>query len=682
MKKLLMALAAAGCIGYAGAACEQPAVTVTSPDGRNTIRLYEAPLRYEVLRDGVRVVAKSQIGLRVNGECLAKDNRVFAISDRSGTGRVQTPVYKKAWVDLMRTEKFADFGAWGVGLVARNDGVAYRFETKMPGRITVNDERAGVKVPDGGAKCWVNRTGGFGQEESVCQSLKVSEVTTDGPYTDAWKGEQMVYLPFVYTVGGKTVAVTESDVRDYPIWNLVRAPERCRCDCDASVSFSSLFERWPAKTYWAVDGEGYRPVPVAKGGRWQKITDHCDYLVETDGTRTFPWRTFILADRPSQLCESDAVAALARAASADDDFAWVKPGKVAWDWWNCFDNQGPEGCNTKTYERFIDFAAKSGVEYVIFDEGWSERLNIWKFHPNVDVPHLIKYAGKKGVGIILWMAWAQIVGDEARVAEHFAKLGAKGFKVDFMDRGDAAAERFLWTFAEECRKNRMIIDYHGVHRPTGLSRTFPNVVNYEGIHGNEQMKWYDNSYDILANDVRAFYCRLTAGPMDYTPGAMRNFPVDGEEYAKRDLLFPGTLGTRCRQMAMMALYEAPLQMLCDSPSNYEKNAESFAFMAATPVVWDRTVGIGGCPDCYAAVARQAKDGSWYAAAISNREARDITVDTAFLGEGEWKAEIFRDAEDSAAKPMAYVCETRTVKAGDKLAVKLAPGGGFVARFTR
>ena len=270
-------------------------------------------------------------------------------------------------------------------------------------------------------------------------------------------------------------------------------------------------------------------------------------------------------------------------------------------------------------------------------------------------------------------------GNEDKVAEHFARKGAKGFKVDFMDRGDADVERFLWKFAAACARNKMLVDYHGMHRPTGMQRAFPNVINYEGIHGLEQMKWYKNKYDMMASDVKSFFLRLTAGPMDYTPGAMLNFPIGKYTGSNHN---PGSVGTRCRQMAMMALYEAPLQMLCDSPAKYATNMECFTFMAATPVVWRQTRGLGGSPDTFAAAARQAADGAWYAAGITNGDARDFTLDTAFLRRGTWQAEIFRDAPDADVRPTGYVHEQQTVAAGAKLALHMAPGGGFVVKFTK
>ncbi len=663
MKKTpLILMAAAACAGCVWTP-EADAPEASARFEANEIRLHTEPLAYEVLRDGKTLVAKTPIGMKLDGVCRG-DAKLLAVSKRELSGTVATPVYKKASVDLSGAETFADFGDFGVRLVARADGVAYRFETKKG--ATVDGELAPLTIPTGAARCWYNRTGEFGCEETVPETVEAKDLKTDAG--------KMIYLPFVYSVDGTVVAVTESDVEDYPIWNFKEVEQTAD-----GVKLGSLFARYPKKTVrkgsWSPDSP-----ELKTGGRKMPVVETEDYLVKAESGRTFPWRTFVLADSPAKLCENDIVFALAKPQAAGSDFSWVKPGKVAWDWWNAFDNKGdPQGCTTETYRRFIDFAAKNGVEYVIFDEGWSAHLDIWKYSPVVDVEGLIKYANEKGVGIILWMAWAQVCGDEARVAEHFAKLGAKGFKVDFMDRGDAAVAVFLEKFAAECAKNKMLVDYHGVYRPVGLHRTWPNLVNYEGIHGLEQMKWGTKDKDMTSNDVTCFFVRMTAGPMDYTPGAMLNYKIG--DYRGNNT-FPGSVGTRAHQMALMALYEAPLQMLADSPTNYEKNMECFSFMAKTPVVWDATVGLPGCPATVAACARKAKDGSWFAAAITNKEARDYELPTCFLGKGEWKAEIFRDAADCGEKPEKYVHETKTVKAGDKLTFRMASGGGFVVRFTK
>ena len=649
----MLAVMLAGC-------CEcRKSAAAKSPDGRNEIRLRYCPApSYEVLRDGVSVVAPTRIDLCVDGRWVADGAKVKAVCHRRLSGCEKSPVNKKASIDLSGNETSVSFGDWGVDLVARNDGVAYRLRTSLDGRVKVLGEKAGVTIPDATAKCWLCRTKRDGCEESVAETCEAGKL--------AATRDDMAYLPLIFSVGGKFAAVAESDVRDYPVWNLARVPG------EGPVEMEGVFPAWPGETRRTSWGDK----TYETGGRNIRVKSRLGHLVETDGSRTYPWRVVLLADEPCRFCEAGIVKALAAPPDPGADFSWVKPGKVAWDWWNNFDNGA--GCNTRTYERFIDFASKNGVEYVIFDEGWSEDLDIWKFHRDVDVPHLVKYADERGVGIILWMAWAQAYGDEERVVKHFAKLGAKGFKVDFIDRGDADAVRFVEKFAAECAKERMLVDYHGAYRPTGLERKYPNILNFEGVHGLEQMKWHKSDYDFMLNDVRAFFLRMTAGPMDYTPGAMLNH-ARGTYKPTGD--FPGSYGTRCRQIAMMAAYEAPLQMLCDSPSLYEKNMECFCYMAATPVVWDDTVGLGGDPDSFAAVARRSGD-VWYAAGLSSWDARDFSIDTKFLGEGEWNAEIFRDAPDSDVNATAYVHETKKVKAGQALAVHMAPGGGFSIRFSK
>ena len=658
----LGAVLLAGCCDM----CSAPKgpVCISSPDGRNTIVLGTDPLAYEVLRDGKVVVAKSSIDMKIDGAFVTAGAKLRDIDRGAYSGKEESATSKKSSIDLSGNWAYADFGDWGVRIVARNDGVAYRFEMAKSGKIKVDEECAMIAVPDSKDRCWYNLTHLAGWEESVTTASTAFDILTDNG------GRKHIYLPFSYSHNGVMVLMTESDVRDYPVLYFVR-PKK-----EDPVVLKSWFSGYPLKTKF--DGMEKGSAPGARG-RFQRVAEHADYLVVTDGKRTFPWRIFMLAEEPSKFCEADIVNALAPAPDKGSDFSWVKPGKVAWDWWNSFDNQGNNGCNTKTYKRFIDFAASNNVEYVIFDEGWSAYLDIWNDSKNVNVPELIAYAKDRGVGIILWMAWAQIVGDERKVAEHFSKLGAKGFKVDFMDRADAAVVAALEKFVQECAKVKMLVDYHGVYRPVGLHRKYPNLINYEGVHGLEQMKWHRSNYDFMLNDIRVFFLRMSAGPMDYTPGAMRNF---ARGTYKTNYLNPGSYGTRSRQMAMIPMFEAPLQMLCDSPTNYEKNMESFKFMAATPVVWDDTVALGGTPDTFAAIARKGKDGSWYAAGINNWDPRKFKFSTKFLGEGEWKAEIFRDRESSDVQPETYVHETVTVKAGSDMEVAMSGGGGFVIRFSK
>ena len=640
------------------ALCAMPAfaadaVSAVSPDGRNEIRLYARPLAYEIFRDGVTVVARSEIGMTVDGRRIAEaDATEPTVTTGKRSGVADAPVYKKSKVDLSANETFADFGKWGVRLVARNDGVAYRFETKMSGKIKVESEKADLRAPAADARCWGMQTRWFGCEESV-------------PFSGKWNGidlsRTMLYLPFAYEAGGKYVLVAESDVCSYPIWNF-----GSRADDTLHAKFAGA------------------PKRTRKGGAGISVLEHENFLAETDGTRTFPWRVFVLADAPVKFCEADILWALAPAQEKGADFSWVRPGKVAWDWWNGFDNG--RKCDTKGYERFVDFAAAHGLEYVVLDwYGYELRFgfDIWKPCPTVDVDHLVKYAKERGVELWHWMAFHQVYGAEERVAAHFAKQGIKGFKVDFLDRGDADVTAFEEKFAAACAKNRMHVEYHGAYRPTGLQRRYPNVLNYEGIHGQEWMLpglYRGDERGTIFSDVAACYLRMSAGPMDFTPGSMLNHGIGSGFRSSRNA--PGTLGTRCRQMAQVALYEAPLQMLCDAPTNYKKNMECFSFMAKIPTVWKNVVGLAGTPDTMFVAARETRDGAWYAGGINTMEARDVVLNTSFLCGSEWTAEIFRDAGDAKEDAQKYMHETRRIKTGEKLPFHMAPGGGFVIRLSK
>jgi alpha-glucosidase len=448
-------------------------------------------------------------------------------------------------------------------------------------------------------------------------------------------------------------------LRDYPGWNLYR-------DGKDAVRLSPWMAQVPVSR------------TVEDNQRQRLVKEREPWLAETAGTRTFPWRVFIMADQPVKLIESDLVYALAKPCAQADTFGWVKPGKVAWDWWNDWNVSGVPfraGCNTATYKYYIDFAQKNGIEYVIFDEGWSVSLKIMEIHPDVDVPELIRYADARGVGIILWCSWPQLVGRQHEVFKRYADMGAKGFKIDFMDRDDQFVVKFLEETANIAASYKLLVDYHGMFKPTGLQRTCPNIVNFEGVHGLEQLKW-ENGSDFPAHDCMIAFTRMVAGPLDYTPGAMLNQTRKG---FKANYTQPTSQGTRVHQMALMTLFEAPLQMLCDTPTQYIRNQACTDFMVKVPTVWDETFGLLGSVDEYVAVARRKGD-VWHLAVIGNWEPRELTLDLDFL-KGAYRAEIFADGINADRDATDYTREVRTVRGGTSLTVRLSSGGGWTARLT-
>ncbi len=672
--KTTIALAAA-----AAAFLASPAEVVSekSPDGRNEIRLTTEPtLSYSVLRDGKVRIAPTPISLEVEGKGRLGGGKakVIEISRIPHSATLPTPIYKKASVsDDGNETRIAFDGGWQVFLHARNDGVAYRFATswKEP-MVKVLNEDAGLVFPSKDIKAYAGLTQ---SHESSWESMYAK--TTVGGIKDQKK--KLLYLPLlVQYPDGVNLCVTESDLLDYPGWNMVadeKVPERMK----ASLA------KFPD------------PSKITNDQRHRRIGGRLPYLAMTAGSRTYPWRVFILADKPEKLIESDIVYALASPCKLSGDLSWIKPGRVAWEWWNCWNVFGPgvdfkAGCNTATYKHYIDFASETGLEYVIMDEGWSVKLKIMEVNPEVDVPELVKYASKKNVGIILWCSWPQLVNRQHEVFQKYASMGVKGFKIDFMDRDDQFVVDFLEKTAAIAAQYNLLVDYHGMYKPTGFSRTYPNILNYEGVFGLETAK-FSKTFEMPGNDLKVVFTRMVAGPLDYTPGAMRyRVRTVGDigwprQFDPATAVFepnwnqPDVQGTRVHQMALMSLYEAPLRMLCDSPSLYRQNMECFSFMAAVPVTWDETVGLAGDVDKYAAVARRKGD-AWYVSAIGSWDPQTLDIDLSFLGEGEWNAEIFEDGLNADRAPEDYVRRTAKVRSGDKLQAKMAPGGGFAARIEK
>ena len=663
-------------VAATGASAAEPrcqTFNAVSPDGLNEVRLEigEKGLKYSVLRRGKAVVEPTELALKVGRSWLnGREAYVTGTKVNSETRKVEgtlaTPIYKKSAVDLAANETKVDFGDWAVRLHARNDGVAWRFETEfetttMPPVMLVTAESTTVRFPKGAELCYTVAGGFMSGWEKPAQIGPVESVPAGHP--------QIVMTPFTAAVpDAGVVCVTESDLRDYPGLNFYRRDGE-----------TDMLRSWQAGV----------PKEVDKGRRKIKVVSREPYLAKTVPARTFPWRVFVLGDSPSDLVESDAIYALATPNSStpnsSTDFSWVKPGQVAWDWWNGFkitDVPGLKtGCNFETYKEYVNFAAANGIEYIIMDEGWSEKLDLDRPRDEVNVPGVIAYAKGKGVDVILWAAWAPLTDRETRlrVFDRYAGMGVKGFKIDFIERDDQDVERFLEETAADAAARKLVVMYHGIHKPTGLQRMYPNILNYEGVYGLEQGGRSGGRKVVVSNDVNLVYTRMVAGFMDYTPGAMRNRAFDAPPYDKEKDPH-ACYGTRSHQLALFPMFEAPIQMLCDSPTQYRTAPECTAFIANVPTVWDESVGVSGEIGKFAAVVRR-KGGDWWLGAITNWEKRELELPTKFLGEGEWKVESFEDASDADKNAENYVRREFTVKAGDTIKVKLAPGGGFAARFS-
>ncbi len=610
------------------------------------------------------ILAPSLISMTLQGgETLGANPCVCEVLRRSVSETILSPFYKKSAVKDEYHEMTLVFrGDYSIVFRLYDDGLAYRFITSKKGEIIVEKETASYQfVRDHKAyAAYVNSTKPTFEEQfsNTFEQPYVYESLTQ------LNDKRLMILPLLVDWGhGRKLCITEADLEDYPGMFLNNASDK------------------------PVLHGIHAPYPKVKqqGGHNNLqllVTERESYLARTQGTRAFPWRVFVVSTDDGQLADSDMVYRLA-SPNRIGDVSWVKPGKVAWDWWNDWNLYGVDfraGINNDTYKYYIDFAASHGIEYVILDEGWAVHglADLLQVVPEINLPELVSYAQARNVGLILWAGYYAFERDMERVVRHYAAMGVRGFKIDFMDRDDQEIIQFLYRAAATCARYHMLVDFHGICKPTGLPRTYPNVLNYEGVNGLEQMKWSPQSYDMVTYDVTFPYIRMLAGPVDYTQGAMRNavrrnyFPAYTE---------PMSQGTRCHQLAAYVVFESPLNMLCDSPTNYLREQECTAFIASVPTVWEETRVLGGKVAEYLAIARR-QGREWFVGALTNWEAREILLDLSFLGEGEYQMEVFRDGINADRAACDYKKEMIPLPADRPFAVHMAPGGGFAARIFR
>lgn len=639
----------------------QKSYQLQSPDGKlKALVEVDKSIEFSVSHDGTEVLALSPISMSLQGgEVLGADPKVSKVTKGTVNKIIPAQFYKKTAVtDAYNAMTLLFKGNYSVEFRAYNDGLAYRFVTKKKGEIVVTAEETSYNFSKDYFTFapYVNsRAATF--EEQYFNSFEQPYVNE--PITKL-NDKRLMILPFLVSLdNGKKLCITEADLEDFPGLFLNNTTDK--------PSLKAVHAPYPKV--------------VEQGGHNQLqklVRERESFIAKTSGTRAFPWRAFIVSESDKQLADNDMVFRLASPNRAGD-VSWIKPGKVAWDWWNDWNIYGVDfkaGINNETYKYYIDFASAHGIGYVILDEGWSVNMqaDLMQVVPEIDIKELVAYGKSKNVDIILWAGYWAFHRDMENVVKHYSEMGVKGFKVDFMDRDDQVMVNFLYQAAEVCAKYKMMVDFHGVFKPTGLNRTYPNVINYEGVNGLEQLKWSPESYDMVTYDVTIPFIRMIAGPMDYTQGAMRNAargsyrPINSE---------PMSQGTRCRQLATYVIFESPFNMLCDNPSNYMQEEECTKFIATVPTVWDQTVALDGKVSEYVAIARKHGN-DWYVGALTNWDAREMELDLSFLGEGNFKAEIFKDGVNADRAGRDYKKEVITMPANKKLKIKMAPGGGFAA----
>jgi alpha-glucosidase len=631
----------------------QSSQSLRSPDGRIEVQIHAGDhFQYSVLLKGEPLLLDCTLSIKIDQQTLGVGAKVKTETNHSVDQMIEPPVRQKfARIRENYNELRLEMeGNYAVVFRAYNEGVAYRLETSLPqSEVKIYNEEAGFNFAGDYNVYYPKEESFFSHNEREFIYLPLKGIDQAA----------IASLPAVVdNKAGIKVAIGESDVEDYPgLW--LRG--------NTSNALSGIFPPYPLKEELRKDRNQDRDF---------RVTEATDYIAVTKGKRTFPWRIFGIAEKDGDLITNQLIYLLAKPSQVPDT-SWIKPGKVAWDWYhanNLYDVDFKSGINTQTYKYYIDFASKYGIEYIILDEGWYKLGNLLDVVPEMNIEELVAYGKQKHVGIILWMVWKTLDDQFEPAFKQFERWDVKGLKIDFMQRDDQPVINFYHKVCREAAKHKMLVDFHGGIRPATMTRTWPNLINTEGVRGLEQNKW--SKYANPEHNVTLPFTRMFMGPLDYTPGAMVN--SGSEKNFAAIFERPMSLGTRCHQLAMYVVYESPLQMLADSPSHYLREPEVMEFLAPVPTVWDETKVLEAKMGDYLLIARR-KGSEWYVGAMTDWTARDLEIDFSFLSPGNSQMEAYQDGVNADRFGSDYKKVKSQIGKSTKLKVKLAEGGGWAAR---
>lgn len=630
-------------------------VSVSSPDNRIEVKIeLSNHIAYSIYFEGRQILSPSAVSMTINDNVVLGRRPVLENTTRTkGDSTINPPVREKRAVIVDRYNEVNLKFKGNFGLIFRvyNDGAAYRFYTGYRVPIKIRAEEARFNFPDNYPIYFPFTRGFHTSFESNYSYLPLKDIGQ----------ERFGFTPVVVEIpDGPRVAITDVAVDDYPGMFLTGSDQ-------GQPGLMGKFAPYPLE-------EKLRE----KSDRELEVVRAADYIAETRGGRQYPWRLIVLVEKDADLISTDIVYRLSPELELRDT-SWIKPGKVAWDWWNANNVYGVDfraGINTETYKYYIDFASKYGIEYIILDEGWSDPADLFKVSPEINLEELVQYGQQKNVGLILWCVWLTLDRQLDRALDYFQRIGVKGIKVDFMDRDDQKMVNFYRRCAAAAARRRLLVDFHGAHKPVGLRRAFPNILTKEGVLGLEYSKW--SSQVTPDHDLMLPFLRMLAGPMDYTPGAMRNAQ---ERQFRAVFDVPMSQGTRCHQLAMYVVYESPLQMLCDSPSAYLREPEVMDFLSKVPTVWDETRVLEAKIGDFAVVARKNGE-SWYLGAMTDWTPREFELKLDFLEPGKlWVTDFWLDGPNAGRFASDFSHRSLKMASGETIKIKLAPGGGAVVRMT-
>lgn len=643
-------------IGNASLAAKEKKYVLSSPDGTLKVEISVGnELAYQVMHGNDTILSHSNIGLVLeNGTIVGKTPRITGERRRKIKDNIESPFYR--FKEFVATGNELDLklkGGFGIIFRAYNEGVAYRFYTTQSSDIIIKEEQAEFNFKEDYTAYLPYTTND--KKPMVMAYQNVYDIT---PLSKAQP--KLAFLPVTVDCGSVKLTLLESDLEAYP-GMFVQSQQ-------GKYGLKGVFAPYPAKT-------DFYP--------WRKqeyVTETTDFISRSRGSRSYPWRVLAITEKDTDMPVNNLVYALA-SPNRIGDTSWIKTGKVAWDWWNDWNLKGvpfKAGINMDTYKYYIDFASRNGLEFIVLDEGWyaPKSGDMLTVIPELDLPELIAYGKSKGVEIVLWTVFNVLDSQLEAACKKYADMGIKGFKVDFLDRDDQTAVEMVYRIAEMTARYKLTLDLHGIYKPTGINRTYPHIINFESVFGMEEVKWTDIKNNMPLYDVTFPYIRMMAGPVDYTPGAMRN----ATKADWRAMYYtPASMGTRCHQLAAYIVHDSPFTMLCDAPTNYLNEQECVDFIASLPVEVDSTFIASGELGKYIVTVRK-KDVNWYIGGMTNWDERDVQLDFSFLPEGmSYTAVLFKDGVNANKQAEDYRKETIRIDKDSRLTLHLASGGGFAMK---
>lgn len=643
-------------IRNASFAAKEKKYVLSSPDGTLKVEISAGnELAYQVMHGNDTILSHSNIGLVLeNGTIVGKTPRITGERRRKIKDNIESPFYR--FKEFVATGNELDLklkGGFGIIFRAYNEGVAYRFYTTQSSDIIIKEEQAEFNFKEDYTAYLPYTT-----NDKKPMAMAYQNVYDITPLSKAQP--KLAFLPVTVDCGSVKLTLLESDLEAYP-GMFVQSQQ-------GKYGLKGVFAPYPAKT-------DFYP--------WRKqeyVTETTDFISRSRGSRSYPWRVLAITEKDTDMPVNNLVYALA-SPNRIGDTSWIKTGKVAWDWWNDWNLKGvpfKAGINMDTYKYYIDFASRNGLEFIVLDEGWYDPKSgdMLTVIPELDLTELIAYGKSKGVEIVLWTVFNVLDSQLEAACKKYADMGIKGFKVDFLDRDDQTAVEMVYRIAEMTARYKLTLDLHGIYKPTGINRTYPHIINFESVFGMEEVKWTDIKNNMPLYDVTFPYIRMMAGPVDYTPGAMRN----ATKADWRAMYYtPASMGTRCHQLAAYIVHDSPFTMLCDAPTNYLNEQECVDFIASLPVEVDSTFIASGELGKYIVTVRK-KDVNWYIGGMTNWDERDVQLDFSFLPEGmSYTAVLFKDGVNANKQAEDYRKETIRIDKDSRLTLHLASGGGFAMK---